>query len=392
VALLSVAVALVPLACQPRPTENAGRPGLVVVLVDDFDASMYGHLPELQAGGLVFENFVYSQSVCCPSRATILSGQHPWNHGVRSNTPPEGGWPMFRDDEPEALGVLLQRLGYRTGYLGKYLNHYADAAVPPGWDEWRADLHDTGRYRRRQTNENGAVRTAHGYSTDDIRRAALRFVARARADRAPFLLFLAPHAPHRPATPAARHAAAEFPGAEGLYLQKLRTMLAVVQLLSEVRAAAGPGAYTFFLSDNGFHYDPGAIGKGTPYSADSVVPLVAWGPDVAPGSTAALASNADLAPTLVELAGGRLGRDGLSLAPLLRGERPSVWRRYVPMWNTSSGWSVRSETRLYIEGGGVYEVGRGGRPDTPAADAATDLPAALARLKDCRGAACNGVP
>jgi N-acetylglucosamine-6-sulfatase len=396
---LPLALALASLASlasapgRPGRAEEPGRPGIVVVLVDDFDATLYGHLPQLQAGGLVFEHFVYSQSLCCPSRATILSGRHPWNHRVRANAPPRGGRAKFRDDEPEAIGVQLQLLGYRTGYIGRYLTDYREGDVPPGWDEWRADLSEAGKYGSRRASVNGRARRVRRYSTDYTREQGVRFLRSARVAGAPPFLVLAPHAPHGPARPAERHAAAEFPGAEGFHRQKLRSMLAVLELLGAVREAAGPGAYLFFLSDNGYHYAEGGGrgGKGTAYSTDSVVPMVAWGPGVPPGRAPELASTADLLPTITELAGGKVERDGLSLAPLLRGEHPGGWRGYVPMQNYGR-WAIRSAAHLHIAPRELYAVGAEGPEANLWGRAESELPAVLRGLKRCAGAACNPAP
>ncbi|MCB0869447.1 MAG: sulfatase-like hydrolase/transferase [Solirubrobacterales bacterium] len=95
--------------------------------------------------GTEFRNYYASSPVCSPSRASLLSGQYPWNSGVEANLGPDGGWtgwqnhPIYRQNLP----VTLNRHGYRTAHFGKFTNSYydeendrVDRTVPPGWDRW----------------------------------------------------------------------------------------------------------------------------------------------------------------------------------------------------------------------------------------------------------------
>ena len=72
--------------------------------------------------GTSFTNSFASFPLCCPSRATFLTGQYAHNHGVLSNTPPSGGYEAL--DGSNTLPVWLQRAGYVTGHVGRYLNGY----------------------------------------------------------------------------------------------------------------------------------------------------------------------------------------------------------------------------------------------------------------------------
>ena len=83
--------------------------------------------------GVRFNRFYVSYPVCCPSRATYLTGQYAHNHHVMGLYPPTGGYGRF--DKRNALPVWLRRAGYYTAHLGKFLNGYGDqepADVPPG--------------------------------------------------------------------------------------------------------------------------------------------------------------------------------------------------------------------------------------------------------------------
>jgi N-acetylglucosamine-6-sulfatase len=78
--------------------------------------------------------------VCCPSRATILTGRYSHTTGVYFNRGPHGGWQSFKPSESATIATALDALGYRTALIGKYLNGYTGDGlyVPPGWDRWFA--------------------------------------------------------------------------------------------------------------------------------------------------------------------------------------------------------------------------------------------------------------
>jgi hypothetical protein len=81
------------------PTE---RPNIVFILTDDLDYASVQKMPGIGAllreGGASFENAFASQSLCCPSRATILTGRYAHNSGIKGNRPPDGGFEVFRDE------------------------------------------------------------------------------------------------------------------------------------------------------------------------------------------------------------------------------------------------------------------------------------------------------
>jgi arylsulfatase A-like enzyme len=371
----------------PAAGATARRPNIVLILTDDQSLGSLAYMPRtldlLARQGVTFANHVVPLSLCCPSRATILTGLYPHNHKVYTNFPPDGGFERFAElgHEETALAAVLRAAGYRTALLGKYLNGYPGAAgktyVPPGWDEWASPVAGSPYAAYRFTlNENGkTVKYGSGpeaYMTDVLAGKATAFIRGAAAESKPFFLFLATFAPHSPATPARRHAGL-FPDLKAprgpsfneadvrdkpqrirglrrlddrqigaidvLYRKQILSLQAVDEAVAAVvRALRETGqladTYLIFTSDNGFHMGHHRLepGKYTPYEPDVRVPLLVRGPGVPAGATAAaLTSSVDLAPTIAGLAGAALpfDADGRSLVPVLRGQRPATWRQAV---------------------------------------------------------------
>ena len=129
---------------RPEFREEPDRPNVVLILADDLadedlnDESLR-HMPNIRSlmdEGTTFENAFVTNSLCCPSRATILRGQYVHNHQVLSNEPPRGGFQKFRflGHEDSTFATWLQEDGYRTAFFGKYMNGYGGTYIPPGWD------------------------------------------------------------------------------------------------------------------------------------------------------------------------------------------------------------------------------------------------------------------
>ncbi len=372
----------------PAPAA-ATKPNFIVILTDDQDLTL-GSLDSMPRTrdliarqGMTFSNYFVPLSLCCPSRATILTGLYPHNHKVYTNFPPGGGFERFDElgHEEVTLATALHAAGYRTALIGKYLNGYpgdrAKTWVPTGWDEWASPVGGSPYAAYRFTlNENGRTvkygSTAGDYMTDVLAGKTTGFVRDAAGSGQPFFLFLSTFAPHKPSTPAKRHAnlftdlkaprtpsfdeadvsdkpdrirklprltAAQINTIDILYRKQMLSLQAVdeavaalVEALQETGALAN--TYIVFTSDNGFHMGQHRLepGKYTAYETDVHVPLLIRGPGVPAGSRAgALASSVDLAPTLAELAGARLpvDPDGRSLVPLLSGQTPEGWRQMV---------------------------------------------------------------
>ncbi len=191
----------------------AAKPNLILIMTDDQTVKDMSAMPltakHVGAAGVTFSNSFASWPLCCPSRTTAFTGQYAHNHNVLGNYPPDGGSTAFTTDA-ETLPVWLQRAGYTTTHIGKYLNGYGvdtrgSTYIPPGWTDWMG-LVDPSTYGMwgYTINRNGVVST-YGqpwvedpalYQTDILRKLAIETINRNAASGQPFFLsvaFLAPH-------------------------------------------------------------------------------------------------------------------------------------------------------------------------------------------------------
>jgi len=124
-------------AVQAEVVRASARPNIVLILTDDQRFDELAHLPaidgQLVRRGMLLRRAFVVNSLCCPSRSTILTGAYSHTTGIYLNGDGgAGGFPDFRD--ASTVATWLRRGGYRTGLFGKYLNHYEHAAyIPPGW-------------------------------------------------------------------------------------------------------------------------------------------------------------------------------------------------------------------------------------------------------------------
>lgn len=184
----------------------AKRPNVVVITTDDQDAAslrravMPNVLDRIRDRGTLFTAGFSSPPLCCPSRAGFLTGQYPHNHGVFANNP---GYPKLRG-KADTLPKWLERSGYRTGFVGKFLNGYTRSRLEgvepaPGFDRWYA-VHKRKLYYRYQMTLNGRVRSfgagKRDYLTKVITRYSTKFIKRESRRGSPFFLWSSYWAPH----------------------------------------------------------------------------------------------------------------------------------------------------------------------------------------------------
>ena len=182
---------------RPRRRSVSTGPNIVFVLTDDVSVNLMQYMPHVAAmeqEGTTFENHFVVDSLCCPSRTSIFTGEYPHDDGVFTNGGADGGYPAFNrnGDAINSFAPALQHAGYRTALLGKYLNEYLPGDPPAlGWDEW-----DVGGYAYPEfnydLNENGKVQhygsAPSDYLTNVLSQKATHFVstsARQSPTRAP---------------------------------------------------------------------------------------------------------------------------------------------------------------------------------------------------------------
>ncbi len=189
---------------EPDPRFGA-QPNIVFILTDDQDFASYNRetmpLTHRLLGdqGFTFSNHVDATPLCCPSRAAYQSGQYGHNNGVLNNKP---GYADLVDKD-NLLPVWLQRAGYSTAYVGKFMNGY-DAYVDdrddvaPGWDRWSVLSGNALGYRDFTLTVDGKQRKevyADRYMTDVLSRRAIELVGDLAGPK-PFYLQLGQLAPH----------------------------------------------------------------------------------------------------------------------------------------------------------------------------------------------------
>lgn len=364
------------------------QPNIVFVLTDDLSWDLLPYMPNvkrLRQRGTTFTNYFVTDSLCCPSRASILTGQYPHNTGIFRNTGADGGFLAFHAKglERQTYATALEAAGYRTALMGKYLNQYAPGRIrtalggpyiPPGWTDWVVSGNGYPGFGYQLSRNVRLVRhgfRAKDYLTNVLAREGLEFVRDAVDEGSPFMLNVWTFAPHSPATPAPRDrnrfanvtaprdasfdeadmldkpawlrnkrplTAQEITRIDQTFRQRVRAVQAVDRMLGRLQrrlraAGVARNTYVVFSSDNGFHQGQHRLtpGKLTAYDPDVRVPLVVAGPGVPAGRTVdAMTENTDLCPTFAELAGTAVPTaDGRSLVPLLRGGSAAGWRDAV---------------------------------------------------------------
>jgi arylsulfatase A-like enzyme len=380
-------------ATTVRAADDGQRPNFVVVLTDDQTLEQLAFMPATQRllvrRGLTFTNALATYPLCCPSRASLLTGRYPTNHGILTNTGNRDQSPAlaaaYRNVERSALPVALRRRGYFTGYVGKYLNGYGPShpAPPPGWADWRGATQIT-NYRRTTLNENGVTRTYQGFQTDLLGRKAVNMVERASAFGLPFYIQLSTFAPHLSSSSeifaardrnlfteevAPRSDAFDEADASDKFIlrpplgpdriaaiderwrDELRSLQAVdraverlVEALQRTRTLAN--TYIVFTSDNGFFHGEHRIGRGKyfPYEPAVHIPLVIAGPGVPAADRGTTVdepvAGIDLVPTILHYARAQavIPPDGVSLHRMIEGRRSEDWyeNRHVLLMGAAS--------------------------------------------------------
>ncbi len=383
------------------------RPNILFVMTDDQQhgqMSCAGHpllrtpnMDRLAAEGARFANAYCTNSLCAPSRASVLTGCYSHIHGIRGNSEKSDAVESLDPSLP-TFPQLLREAGYRTGLVGKW--HLREE--PRGFDEWKI-LPGQGVYFDPDFIAGGRVSEESGYATDVTTDFALDFLR--RGGDAPFCLLYQHKAPHRPFTPAPRHArlfdgtdwpkppsydddystrrvaaeaedmrfeaslAGDYPDLpvglgpdarrEWIFQRFVkdhhRAVYGVDENLGGVldyldHAGLAEDTLIVYTTDNGFFLgEHGWYDKRFMYEPALRIPLLVRYPRlVGSGQVPERAAlNVDIAPTILDFAGVRVpeAMQGRSLRRILEGDLPSDWRQAILYSYYENSWAFRDMAR-----------------------------------------------
>jgi len=387
--ILSVFMSTATATAQLAATANAGdqaagcrthRPHIVLMMADDQgygDCGFNGHpfvktpnLDTMARHGIVFNRFYGDAPVCSPTRASVLTGRHPF----RVNVPNHG---HYLRPEEATLAEALKTAGYVSAHFGKWHIGSVQPGSPTnpggaGFDEWLSALNffDNDPYLSR----NGHYEHLDGPGTVITMDETIRFLERHHSDGKPMFVatwFPSPHDPHEELPQGIDGAATLYNDEDRANAGYFREITLLDQQVGRLRQCLRrleieKDTLVFYCSDNGglvARSSGGRARKGSIYEGGLRVPaILEWPSHFAPGTIDTPAFTSDLYPTLLAIAGaeveGQPPLDGIDLSAVLAGGRS----RRPPMgfWHghTSgqSTWSDRIIRKL-------MEAQQAGRPN-----------------------------
>ena len=392
--LASRALCAAALITQAYAAELTHRPNIILCMTDDQgwgDVSYNGlkhiqtpNLDAMAAAGLRFDRFYSAHPSCSPTRASVMTGRHPFRDGTF--------WPgMPLRKQEMTLAQAVKRAGYATGHFGKWhlsggqpgMGRALPASDPLhpgnfGFDEWFtvSNWFDTDWTFSR----NGSPVKVSGDGSDAIVAEALTFIEKKVTTNTPFFTVIWFGSPHIPLAPTAADLAAA--GGSPYYGEMVgvdRSMGTLRKTLRKLGIA--DNTMVWFNSDNGAWINEKAApdsngsngilrgGKGQLWEGGIRVPgIIEWPAHIkTPAITQVPACTSDIYPTIVELLKIDIPNqiqplDGVSLVPLLDGKmkvRPSP----IGFWTHDQGsldaspaaWSD-NQYKLHKRGPDKYEL------------------------------------
>jgi len=408
---------------EPEPDKliSINKPNIVLILADDLSVGSIDFMlennmmPNLQKyfvdNGVTFTNSFVTTPVCCPSRATSLTGQYAHNHGVFANEPvfvygklvADGGFEAF--DDTSTVATWLKEAGYRTGYIGKYLNGYETNPkyIPPGWDEWYGMGLGPNRMFNFTTNHNGIFsKDNNQYKTDYISSTVVDFI---KESDNPYFMYVSTSIPHVSAQEpkcilnetffighvtvspkyygTLNHLSIQHSPSfnekdisdkpfgdlslienidciDLIFRRQAESLRSLDDLIGEIfliliEKNELHNTVVIFTSDNGYMFgEHRLIGKGRPYEESIRVPLFISAPSIAKQTVTGLVTNNDITPTIADIAGIELQIevDGSSLLPIMKNPSKISRERFlIEAWmsNETSFSAVRSIDMIYVD-------------------------------------------
>lgn len=336
---LFLCLALIILASCGKKAEQSpeAKPNVIILLADQFRAQATGYagdpnvktpnIDRLASQSINFQNAVSGLPVCCPFRASLMTGQRPLTHGVFMND-------VQLDTNAVSLGKVFAAAGYQTGYIGKWHldGHGRLQFIPPGnrrqgFQYWKANecTHD---YNSSvfYDNADSTRRIWEGYDTFAQTEDAINFLTENAAKEDPFMLVLSwgtPHAPYHTAPEEYRSqydsaAMALRPNVPEQLMGRVKKDLsgyyahitALDDMVARLRAALSQhqlaeNTIILFTSDHGdLLGSQSAYKKQQPYEESIRVPMLYYVPEGLggkPGSRNSLMNSQDIMPSLLGL-------------------------------------------------------------------------------------------
>ncbi len=380
----------------------AERPNILWMFTDDHAYQALGayggrfeslnltpNLDRLAREGMLFEKAYVANSICAPSRATLLTGKHSHKNGKIDNE-------TSFDHSQQQFQKILQKHGYQTAMVGKI---HLDGKMQ-GFDYWEV-LPGQGKYWSPVfITAEGTTRYPDRHSTEVVTERAIHWLENGRKQQEPFMLMVHYKAPHRKWQPMKhmieKFKDVDFPEPDTLFdsyegrgtaaheqdMTIRRTMNLPHDLkakegtarLKEYNAMTDPkekirwkyqtymrdylacvagvdenvgtlleylkesgldkNTVVMYSSDQGFYLgEHGWFDKRFIYEESFRTPFIAkWPGVIAPGSVNRdLVQNIDFAETFLDIAGAEIPEDmqGASLLPLFKGQRPDDWRKHL---------------------------------------------------------------
>lgn len=360
-------------------------PNIILIVFDDIAFEQLQRMPQLAKLGLKGVSFLKaacSTPLCQPARMTFLTGQYSHNHGVVDNS--LTGFPI---DHTTTLPARLQAAGYKTSFVGKYLNSWLIGnPIPPCWNDWHHTSPVT--YNNVTINDNGVTTSpTPSYHTTLVQTRALAYMAGAPQ---PFFMqvsFKAPHpentgypnispdAGYSGVSPGSRlaprnanfnvpmgsppafmaHAAmngTDINTMDAFWRAQNEVLLSADRAIQAIVAAAPANTIFIVTADHGYMHGEGRdpSEKTIPYWPDLQIPLIISGPAglVAQNKVCSeLVTQVDIVATIYALVGATSVRtlDGKSLLPLLADPnsgpvRTSMLLEFLAGDATGTGWGV----------------------------------------------------
>ncbi len=324
---------------SPSASATNTKPNVVIVILDDMRLDQIGAMPLTRqlfaTGGITFPKAYVSDPLCCPSRASIMTGRYVHNNGVKINDAASSA----ALDQSTTLQRYLGDAGYSTALVGKYLNGWPLTAPPPHFDRWSV-LQTGDTYTNPWFDVDGVRQQLTGHSTDLIGDLSIDVLQDfEQDDEHPFLMFVTPYSPHGPTTPSpgdedlpiapwkgnpavfesnrsdkppvVRSQTSGFPQAQSLMAQMARSVYGADRMIGRVFAELDrlgeTNTIAVFLSDNGLMLGEHGVfaDKRLPYEASMRVPFMVRWPGKIPAGRIdqRIVSNVDIAPTVMFAAG-----------------------------------------------------------------------------------------